>query len=153
MIIECPYCESKVDGGVLAESETKDPPEPFPFRVLLMECPACNGTIVGGQEFVQYGPDKFDWSGAFRLWPQPEEYLDLDIPDLVRSSLEEAKKCYKAKAYSACAVMCGKALEAICSEHNIENKFLAGGLKELLDKQVIDRRIYEWGEHSENIAI
>ena len=42
--------------------------------------------------------------------------------------------------------MCGRALESICSEHNTKNKFLAGGLKELLDNQIIDKRIYEWGE-------
>jgi len=111
-----------------------------------LECPVCKNAILAGQELYQTGPDRYEWSDATRLWPEPEKYLDWNLPDLVRSSLEEAEKCYKAKAYNACAVMCGRALESICSEHNTKNKFLAGGLKELLDNQIIDKRIYEWGE-------
>ena len=65
---------------------------------------------------------------------------------IINMTMEEAEKCYKAKAYSASAVMCGKVLESICSKYNTKNKFLAGGLKELLDNQIIDKRIYEWGE-------
>lgn len=42
--------------------------------------------------------------------------------------------------------MCGRVLESICAEHGTKNKLLMGGLKELLDKQVIDKRIYEWGQ-------
>lgn len=146
MIIECAYCESKVDGKILMQHESFDENEPFPYKVSLLECPVCKNTILGGQEFFQVGPDQYEWSNASRLWPLPEKYLDWNLPDLVRNSLEEAKKCYKAKAYSACAVMCGRALESICSEYNTKNNFLGGGLKELLDSQIIDKRIYEWGE-------
>jgi hypothetical protein len=146
MIIECSYCESKVDGKILIEHESFGEDEPFRFKASLLECPVCKKAILAGQELYKTGPDKYQWSGATRLWPQPEKYLDWDLPDLVRNSLEEAEKCYKAKAYGACAVMCGRVLESICSEYNIKNKFLGGGLKELLDNQIIDKRIYEWGE-------
>jgi len=146
MIIECSYCESKVDGKILGENESCGIDDPFPFKASLLECPVCKNAILAGQELYQIGPDKSEWSEAQRLWPEPEKYLNWILPDLVRSSLEEAQKCYKIKAYSACAVMCGKALESICSEYKTKNKVLAGGLRELLDKQIIDKKIYEWGE-------
>jgi hypothetical protein len=42
--------------------------------------------------------------------------------------------------------MCGKAIEAICAEHKTKSKNLGAGLKELLDKKVIDVRLFEWGD-------
>ena len=68
------------------------------------------------------------------------------IPELVRKSLDEAHRCYGGKAYTACAVMCGRVLETICVEHKAKNKFLAGGLKELLEMGIIDKKIFKWGE-------
>ena len=59
---------------------------------------------------------------------------------------KEARKCFGAQAYSACAVMCGKAIEVICAEYGTKSKNLAGGLKELKEKGVIDQRLLSWGE-------
>ncbi len=146
MIIECSFCESKVDGNALGEHTSNGNDDPFPFKVSLLECPVCKNAILAGQELYQVGPEQHEWSDATRLWPKHDKYLHWDIPELVRDSLEEAQKCYKAKAYSACAVMCGWTLESICSEFGSKNKFLAGGLKDLLDKEIIDKKIYEWSE-------
>jgi hypothetical protein len=60
--------------------------------------------------------------------------------------MEEANKCFKAGAYSACAVMCGRALEGICRHYKTKSEYLAGGLKELLDQGVIDGRLFKWSE-------
>lgn len=147
MIIECPDCESKVDAKVLKEHESSGDEEfVIRFKTFLLECPICKQAILAGQELWQIAPKETQWLDARRLWPQPEKYLDLTIPYAVRNSLKEAEICYQAKAYSSCAVMCGRALESICSECGTESKFLAGGLKELLDKQVIDKKIYDWSE-------
>ena len=146
MIIECPYCESKVDGKFLADHESIDDIIDLPIKISFLECPVCKNAILAYQEFYLESPDETEWTPATRLWPAPERHIDSSVPELVRSSLEEAQKCYRAKANSACAVMCGKALEGICSEYKIKNKLLAGGLKELLKKKVIDERIYQWGE-------
>lgn len=145
MIIECPFCESKVDGKSKGEHTYLDAAEE-PFKVILLECPVCGSALLGSQEMFQVDFDKYDWSDTKRLWPQPEKLINWDLPDLVRTSLDEANKCYKAKAYSACAVMCGRILEGICKEFGIKNKLLGRGLKELLDKQIIDKKIYEWGQ-------
>ena len=146
MIIECPYCESKVDGKVLAEHDELPEEGDFPIKVSLLECPICKNAILAYQELYLTSTDRCEYTPAARLWPEPERHVDSSIPELVRSSLVEAQKCYKAKANNACAVMCGRVLESICSEHKTKNKFLAGGLRELLEKKVIDKKIYLWGE-------
>lgn len=81
-----------------------------------------------------------------RLWPAPETAIDWDIPEIARNSLIEAKICFKAKAYSACAVMCGRSIEGVCKHHAQEIGTLASGLKKLRQDGVIDDRIYGWGE-------
>jgi hypothetical protein len=146
MIIECPYCESKVDGKVFGEHITSKEDYPFPTKVVLLECPACKESLVGYQELVEtaYGTD--EWVSGNRLWPEPVNPSNWLIPIIVRDSLEEAKKCYSARAFNACAVMCGKALEGLCKLKETKSKDIAGGLKELLDQKVIDERLYEWGE-------
>jgi hypothetical protein len=146
MIVECPFCESKVDAKVLAQhveyGQDEEDLGDLPFRVSLLVCPVCKRTLLGGED--EYGQD--NWSESLRLWPDPEVSPHQDLPDVVSDSLIEAKKCYKATAYGACAVMCGRVLEAISTEFKTKAKALAGGLKELLDQGVIDKKIFAWGE-------
>ncbi len=146
MIIDCPTCESKVDAKLLAERQYAGDDYNDRTKTVFLECPICHGCLVASQEMVQTDYDEWDWSPATRNWPQPAVILDYGIPKLTRKSLEEAKKCLSAHAYSACAVMCGRAIEAICTEHKTKAKTLAAGLRELRDKQVIDQRLFEWGD-------
>ncbi len=54
---------------------------------------------------------------------------------------------YKGEAYAACAVMCGRALEAICRLHSTKSSIMLGdGLQELLDMESSDRRLFQWGQ-------
>lgn len=146
MIIECPYCESKVDGEVIGEHVSNNPEDPFPFKAILLRCPVCNNALLGGSDYDQTGPDTFDWSDPNRLWPQQETYIGWEIPPICRKSLVEARMCYKAKAYSACAVMSGRTLEGVCQHHSTKDKNLAKGLEELKNRGVIDERLYQWGD-------
>jgi hypothetical protein len=95
---------------------------------------------------VQTGPDDWDWDAAERRWPMPEDEIDWSIPEIARNSLVEAKICFKAKAYSACAVMCGRTIEGVCKHHDPKTKTLAAGLKKLKQDGVIDERIFGWSE-------
>ncbi|WP_353055935.1 DUF4145 domain-containing protein [Alcaligenes faecalis] len=54
--------------------------------------------------------------------------------------------CFKARAYSACAVMCGRAIEGVCKNHDAKTRTLAAGLKKLKEDGVIDSRLFSWGE-------
>ncbi len=145
VIIECPDCESKVSAIVLAE-RVYNPNYDYPSVVYFLECPLCHMTMVGHSEFVMLDTNTGDYAPPTRLWPKPQEPLDWSIPRLVQKSIEEARKCYNAKAYAASAVMCGRSLEAICKEQNVKNMPLSKGLKELRDQGIIDGRLFDWGE-------
>lgn len=145
MIIECHKCESKVDSKIIASRQRFDD-EFGPYRISFVECPVCKDLMLGHQENIQTGPDDYDWGDAYRIWPEADKFFDGNLPPIVRNSIDQANKCYKAKAYDACAVMCGRVLEGICSEYKIKNKALKGGLKILHDREIIDKRIYDWGE-------
>lgn len=147
MIIECSQCESKVDGEVVGEVESFNPEvDNFPAKAVLVRCGICRGPILGVTDLIQVGSNEYEWTEATRLWPDPEKGPDWNIPDIARNSLMEARVCFKAKAYSACAVMAGRAIEGLCKHHGVKRKALGGGLRELREKGVIDEWIFEWGD-------
>lgn len=146
MIIECPHCESKVDGIVKGEVRDNDPEYPFSCKRVLVECPVCKSALLGITEEIQVGPDEWEWDSLHRLWPPMDSNVDAQIPEIARVSLVEAKLCFKAKAFSACAVMCGRTIEGLCIHHETKSQNLAGGLKELKERDIIDSRLFEWGE-------
>jgi len=146
MIIECCYCESKVDCKELAKHDSYSPEEPGTYRVTLLECPICKNALLAGQFEIETGPSTFKWEKAKRLWPEPPLLLDWRIPRNIRESLEEASNCFKIRAYNACAVMCGRALEGICKNKLKESRDLGHDLKEMHNENIIDSRIFEWGE-------
>jgi hypothetical protein len=144
MIVECPRCESQVDAKVLATHDLEDE-EAAPWRVSLAACPLCGQPLLGSQELVQSDAGQWEWSAVETVWPVPARRPHPDIPDPIRESLEEAHKCWKARAFSACAVMVGRALEALCIEHTGE-RTLARGLRALRDQDVLDGGLYAWSE-------
>ncbi len=154
MIVECNNCESKVDAEVLGSNDDCDPVTCEQYRISLTKCPVCKATLVAGQSYCQTGYATWEWTDARRLWPEPHDYLSWSIPAEVKTSLEEARKCYNAKAFSACAVTCGRAIEAICVLHAKEDN-LHRGLKALKERGIIDARLAEWGDslrHERNLG-
>ncbi len=147
MVIDCPYCRSRVSAKVHGEREYFEPREdPFPHKVAVLSCPGCKNTLVGFSEHIQHQFEDSHWDDATRLWPQPKRHVGLNVPMIVRQSLVEADRCFHAGAYSACEVMCGRALEGICRDSGANTNRLQTDLKHLLDTEVIDKRLYEWGE-------
>jgi hypothetical protein len=146
MIIECPHCSAKVDAKVIATYESGREEEPFPTKTHLLACPSCTNAIIAMQHTIWDGVDEFSWSQVQRVWPKPEVRTTGHVPEIVKSSLDEAYKCFNAQAYGACAVMCGRALEGVCNHFKTKNQYLAGGLTQLLEMKVIDSRLYEWGD-------
>jgi HEPN domain-containing protein len=63
---------------------------------------------------------------------------------IIRSSLEEARLCFKAGAYSASAVMAGRALEGVCRHFGTKSSYLGSGIKELRENGIIDARLAAW---------
>jgi hypothetical protein len=145
MLIECSNCEAKVDAKVLAEKNIPANEDSDPYKYLFMECPSCHSIMLGGSELEPVEDGNWSFRSAKRLYPEPPIYFDHSIPKTARQSLYEAKKCLSVGAYSAAAVMCGRAIEAI-SISKTTAKSLADGLKKLKDQNIIDQRLYDWGE-------
>ncbi|HCI14428.1 MAG: hypothetical protein A2063_07325 [Gallionellales bacterium GWA2_60_142] len=146
MITECPYCQANVDAKVIAFHESYDHEnDPGPFRANLLECPACKNTLLAGQ-YQYYDGERDFWEDPTRVWPQPKRFLSWHVPELVRTSIAEADRCIKAGAYIACAAMCGRALEGVCRHFKTKSQYLGGGLKELLEGEVIDKRLFQWSQ-------
>jgi hypothetical protein len=146
VIIDCSVCSSRVDAKIIAQRDYDVSDDGHPYIIYFLECPVCQVTMLGHSEYVEAFDETWAFARPTRLWPEPIEALHVSIPSLARASLEEARKCFGAQAYAACAVMCGRALEAICREYKTKSKNLAAGLQELKQKQIIDHRLFDWGE-------
>ncbi|HMG06564.1 MAG TPA: DUF4145 domain-containing protein [Chthoniobacterales bacterium] len=144
--IDCPDCKSKVGGLVIANREYPPTADYDPFTIHFLECPICHRAMIGRSEPMQVGPGLWDDSSLDRLWPKSRRALDLFIPLSVRKSIEEAQKCFDGQTYAACAVMCGRSLEALCKHHGAKGWRLSRSLKEMKGRGVIDGRLFDWGE-------
>lgn len=146
MLIDCPTCSARVHAKVIAERVYPSDDYSDPYKYLFLECPSCENVLLGLSDWAELGPNgEQDWANPVRLWPDPYLSYDTNVPKLVKSSIEDARKCYHAGVYTACAVMCGRALEAICIEKTNE-KTLYKGLKQLREADIIDDKLYKWGE-------
>lgn len=147
MIIDCNYCRASVDAKILSKKEFGANEIFDPTCYYFLECPVCESIMLAWCEIERIDGDDSNWGfvNPHRIYPAPPSFLHSSIPKLVRNSLEEADKCIRAHAYSACAVMCGRTIEAIC-KLKVDSNMLAQGLKKLRDAKIIDDRLYEWGE-------
>jgi hypothetical protein len=146
MLIDCPFCQARVAAIEIDHHEWWDRSEsPGPLRNALVKCPVCENSLLGRQEGYEAEAGAIEWSNLTRLWPDGENYIPSAIPHEVRASLHEADLCFRATAYSACAVMCGRAIEAMSISHTSE-RTLHKGLVAMRDSGVIDSRLYDWGD-------
>jgi hypothetical protein len=141
MLVECPNCEATVDGKILASYENFDEEAGLAGKYLFLRCPVCERALLTLQ--VDFGGG---WDEPTRIYPPREGRLNPNIPSSIRLAYEEARTCYKSKAYTATAIMCRKTLEGIADEQNITAKNLALALKEMRDKRIIENRLFDWAD-------
>jgi hypothetical protein len=119
----------------------------WPARVTLLQCPVCSEAIV-----VRAFRAVFEsrWMEPYRIWPDPERSPFEPIPEIVRASLAEARRCLSCGAYTASVAMSGRAFEAIARHFHTgpdaSQLMLGKGLAELREKSVIDDRLFRWGK-------
>ena len=151
VIVECSHCDAVVKAEALATHMTKEFHESVMMdlpseKVSLLVCPSCHEALVSRTTWEGEGDYGDIWSKPQRVWPRSEREASLAAPAIVRVSLEEAQRCYRAAAYTACVVMSGRALEGVCRHFQTKSVTLHKGLAELLDRQIIDQRLFSWGE-------
>jgi hypothetical protein len=103
MLIECNECKAKVNAEVLASHEHVVAGI-FPYRTYLLKCPSCDIALIGEAE-ATFGEDSFSWSDVTRVYPSPRRLINSGIPELVKTSINEAEKCMQAGAFLAATAM------------------------------------------------
>jgi hypothetical protein len=148
VFISCPFCDSRVQATVLAEHEYPAGEDYEPFKYQFVECSHCRNVLVGRTEW-EVGIDGQGWGRLTREWPLPDPTLHPNIPLSVRRGLEEAKRCFTNHCYMACAVMCGRAIEALCKD-KVKAEYSGTGLPKLKAEKIIDEKLFEWGDALRN---
>lgn len=140
LILECKHCAVLVDATVLHQYRDDDENEP-PAIWFLCKCPRCTLPMLAISDV--YGDD----SPPHRVYPPAERReLGVAVPKNIQQAFKEAVACFKAKAFTASAIMCRKTLEGLCAAHGVKAGNLAKSLSELRDQGVIESRLFEWAE-------
>ena len=157
MILYCKSCGALVNAEILYQYNRGDPNHEPPERISFLNCPRCWDPFVVLQE--DYGPE---FSDPEVLYPQVAR-LNPNLPKPILAAYSEADACFRARAYTAAAIMCRKTLESLCAEHGVSKQPLVAQLKELKDRGVIESRLFEWADalrisgneaaHDVNVAV
>lgn len=147
-LVDCPSCSARVFAELIGECE---PPVgddiDLHYKVQLLKCPSCERPIVAEASLGHVGEDpEMEWVYLRRVWPEPEEELNYDLPGDVRLALQEARRCHAAGVSSACAVMVRRVLEAVCQAAGAQGRTLNDQLTHLRTSGAIDARLHEWAD-------
>jgi hypothetical protein len=141
MLVECQNCEAIVDGEVIASYDHYEEESDMNGKYSFLKCPRC------ARPFIMLQVDEGSgWDMPARIYPAIEKGVSPAIPSFIALAYLEAQTCFRAKAYTATAIMCRKTLEGIAEEHKITVRNLASALKEMRDKGIIESRLYEWAD-------
>jgi hypothetical protein len=114
-----------------------------PGKWTLATCPRCLDPLLMLQVDYGYG---YDADAPARMFPPQDRQLGWQVPENIKNAFNEAVACFKAKAFTASAIMCRKTLEGLCAEHGVKGTNLSQSLQKLRDKQIIEAQLFEWAE-------
>lgn len=138
----CPHCDEVVSVKIFGTYEDQ-PFEAPPFRYEAGVCPKCDRAMLFVSEDFGLGLDEDE---PYRLFPVQQDPLHPAIPENLRKDLAEARLCFKAKCFTATAIMVRRMTESLCAEHGEKEGNLFARLKVLKDRGIIEPRLYEWAE-------
>lgn len=137
----CERCKADV-AALIKSTHSDGAPDDQPETLHhLATCPHCESVMLLWE--INFGGyDRF----IERLHPPEELKLHISIPQEVVDSFNEARICFKAGAFSACALMSRKTIEALYKVLGINAKNLYAGIEELNKKGLIEPGMLSWGE-------
>lgn len=167
MIFDCELCErpqnfserarTRYDGQAPPHAShdfKSDRMAPYYLRFTFATCDVCGcpslfriGELPDGGLMLIPGSD-LQHEGTFgdRVYPPDRFRIESELPRPVRDSLEEATRCFTARAFTACAVMVGRALEQVCVEHvGTQARTIHAGLQAMHERNVISQELLDWG--------
>lgn len=129
------YSSAHVIGKITRDGDGEDEP----FELSLIQCEFCDSPSLVRQ-------DDASEAAPVEVWPTSQRTLHEGIPQGIREGVIEARKCYKAGAFLATAVMVRRAIEGFCAENGAKNQNLHRSLQDLVERDVIDKRLLEWAD-------
>jgi hypothetical protein len=78
------------------------------------------------------------------LYPAPPRRLGAAVPESLQKCFDEVRACYHARAFTAAAIMCRRALELLAAARGAQERNLARSIEKLRDQGDIDQRLYDW---------
>jgi hypothetical protein len=146
MIIECQQCGAFVEAeGIAGYMYLRTPTKPS-GRYHLLKCLKCESLLLVAQNNVGNAVKGDIWDTPVRLFPSQDIHVNPNAPKPIRSAYEEAVACFRARAYTAAAIMCRKTLEGICEVHEVRVRSLVKALEKMKTDNLIDARLYVWAE-------
>ena len=151
--VECPNCDKAViaepKGFVVSGMDVDE--EQSLVRWTLYACEKQHPILMReeelGSEYGGGGYISIDFDDdPYRVYPPRDRVLSNEIPVQLRQIHEEARACIRAKAYTAAAVMSGRALEGVCDLHGVKGHSLQSRLANMKTEGLIDGRLWEWAE-------
>src|SRR6266516_4622652 len=149
MLLECGMCDKPVIAvprGYIIDNNDGEPGSNTPFyRWALLQCEKRHPILILQIDWND-DPSEWHWDEPLLAYPPQDRELSISIPEQLRQAHGEARACYRAKAYTAAAVMCGRTLEATCALNEIRERTLQQSLAKMKDQGHIDGRLWEWAE-------
>jgi hypothetical protein len=107
-------------------------------------CGRCNSPFLIRESL--YGiPGEFETvTNEVVLYPPPAGHELDGLPEPVSRSLEQAHRSFSTASYDACALMCRRALEAVCKNLSASGNNLAQRISDLKVKGHIDEKLHQW---------
>jgi hypothetical protein len=146
MLIDCPKCQARVEAKEIGGYQYLRIGDNPSGRYVLLNCGGCEMPVLVQQNNVGNMAEGDIFDGPFVLFPTSDLVVNKRAPKPIRRALEEAIACFRARAYTASAIMCRKTLEGVCTEHGVKGKNLMTSLEEMRDKDLIDKRLFEWSD-------
>ena len=141
MLIECKNCEATLDAEVLHSYEFQDQETMEPERISFLKCPRCEMPLLTLQGYLED-----TWSRPIRIFPPQDKTVNHSFPKPIRKAYVEANLCFKAKAFTASAIMCRKTLQGICRHHGIKTENLKRDLEKMKDEGIIESDLFKWAD-------
>ena len=146
LLVDCPRCAIRINAEALASYEFTRSHMRGSGRYLFLRCRSCSEPLVVQQENVGNIAEGDIWADPTVLFPTPSFHVNPDAPAAVRTSLTQAHKTFVAGAYTATAIMCRRAVEAVCAAHGVSKGSLAAKLANLRNAGAISAHLFDWAD-------
>ena len=141
MISRCSTCDKPESFRVVATHEDMNARPPIQHTLAI--CENCNEIALFYREDLG---DGFENDSFYRLYPPQPREISYALPENIRAAWDEAILCERGKAWTAAAIMAGKALEAVTKGYDSGSKNVRSTLQKMLAEGAITHEVMEWAD-------